>query len=144
MARSTRQAPAQGAKSRTTRRRKPTLEASSTRYAEAHRLEAVRDAAQAEAEQRGTMVAKAEWLRAEQLCAAAWASALRADGKPAPALKYSEIVVKLAGAHAKAIEQLMHDRVEELHRIAMGRAAAADLLDRREDHEHEETPSGRR
>lgn len=99
------------------------------RYAEAHRLERIRDEAAGRWQTSGTIADKAALLAAELQVAAAWASALRADGKIAPALKYSELAAKFAGAHAKAVEQLIADRVEQLHALAVRRSAAADLLD---------------
>lgn len=99
------------------------------RYAEAHRLEAIRDEAAAAAQTSNTIASKAAWLAAEQQVAAAWASALRADGKIGPAMKYAELAVKFAAAHAKAVEQLIGDRVEQLHQLAVRRSAAADLLE---------------
>lgn len=99
------------------------------RYAEAHRLERIRDESAAAWQTSGTIAAKAALLAAELQVAAAWASALRADGKIGPALKCSELATKFASAHAKAVEQLLADRVEQLHAIAVRRSAAADLLD---------------
>lgn len=112
---------------------------SAARYAEAQRLEAERDRLAAEAERSQTMAAKAAWLAAEQQVAAAWSAALRADGKLPAAIKFAELAVKHAGAHAKATEQLVADRVAELHRRATGRERAADLL--AADLGGEETPT---
>lgn len=100
------------------------------RYAEAHRLETIRDEAAAAAQGSTRIADKVAWLAAEQQVAAAWASALRADGKIPLALKYTDAAVKLAGAHAKAIEQLSVDRVDELYRVMVRRRDAADELER--------------
>lgn len=100
------------------------------RYAEAHRLERIRDSAAEAAQVSNRIADKAVWLAAEQQVAAAWAAALRADGKIPLALKYTEAAVKLAGAHAKAVEQLSADRVDELHQLVVRRSSAADLLER--------------
>lgn len=98
------------------------------RFADAQRLEAERDEAAARWEREGTMEAKAALCAVEQRLASAWAAALRGDGKPGPALKYSDAAVKWAAAHKAAIEQLSADRVAELHRRVARRARAAEML----------------
>lgn len=98
------------------------------RFAEAQRLEAERDRFALECESRNTVTSKAELLRLEMLVAQAWASALRADGKVGPALKYTEAAVKIAGAHKAALDQIIADRVAELHQRVTRRARAAELL----------------
>ncbi|WAS97203.1 hypothetical protein [Nannocystis punicea] len=105
------------------------------RYAEAQRLEVERDRLAVEAERLGTIAAKVAMLAAEQQVAAAWASALRADGKIPAALKYGELAVKLSAAHAKALDQLIADRVDELHRRALRRDEAVTALEN-EPREH--------
>lgn len=103
--------------------------ASTVRYAEAQRLELERDRLAAEAETSPTMASKAAVLRVEMLLAQTWAAAMRADGKIGPALKYTDVAVRLAAAHAKAVEQLFADRIDELHRLVVLRQDAAQALD---------------
>lgn len=98
------------------------------RFQEAQRLEAERDRLAAEAERSPTMAAKAAWLAAETQVAAAWAAALRADGKLPQALKFGELAVKQAAAHKAAAEMMLADRVEQLFALAVDRQAAADAL----------------
>lgn len=99
------------------------------RRAEAHRLDAERDRLAAEAECSETMAAKAAWLHAEAQASAAWAAYLRADGQLSQALKFGDLHAKQAAAHAKAVEMLTHDRVEQLHRLVAERTDAVSALD---------------
>lgn len=101
---------------------------STARYAEAQRLEVERDRLAAEAEHSPTMASKGAVLRVEMLLAQAWAAAMRADGKIPAAIKFSELAVKHAAAHAKAVEQLFADRIDELHRLVVQRQDAARAL----------------
>lgn len=94
------------------------------RYAEAHRLEDERDEAAAVWEREATVAAKVVMCAAEQRVASAWASALRSDNKVGEALSCSNIAAKWAYAHKQALDQLVADRVEELHRRIVRRDAA--------------------
>ena len=98
-------------------------------FREAQRLEAERDRLAVEAEGSETMSSKAALLRCEMLLAQAWAAAMRADGKIPAALKFADTANKYAAAHAKAVEQMMHDRVEALHRLVAQRQQAVDALE---------------
>lgn len=97
---------------------------------EARRLESARDGAAMAAEIAGTLETKVAWLAAEQQVAAAWAAFLRAAGDLGDALKYSEQTVRWAAAHAKAVEQLVADRVLKLHAVHVRRSAAVEQLER--------------
>lgn len=99
------------------------------RYAEAHRLEELRDEAQAAWLRDRTMAAKAAMCAAEMQAASAWAAALRADGKHEDSFRHTKAAQDWAAAHDKAITQLVADRVEALYlrviRRERARAAAA-------------------
>lgn len=103
------------------------------RYAEAHRLEELRDEAQAVWERERTMAAKASVCAAEMRAASAWASALRADGKQEDSFRHTKAAQDWAAAHDKAITQLTADRVEELHRRVVRREAARAAAEARDD-----------
>lgn len=97
-------------------------------FREAQRLEAERDRLAVEAEGSETMSSKAALLRCEMLLAQAWAAAMRADGKIPAALKFADTANKYAAAHAKAVEQMVHDRLEALYRLAVLRQDATRAL----------------
>lgn len=94
------------------------------RYAEAHRLEELRDEAQAAWLRDRTMAAKAALCAAEMQAATAWAAALRADGKHEDSFRYTKAAQDWAQAHDKAVQQLVADRVEALHQRVVRRERA--------------------
>lgn len=106
-------------------RKRATEAKTDERYAEAHRLEQVRDDAAARWEREGTVAAKVALCAAEQRVASAWSAAFRGEMKITDAERYNKQAKSWADAHSKALDQQISDRVDELWRRVVRREAAA-------------------
>lgn len=84
------------------------------RKAKALALEVERDEAAAAWEQDKTVKSMAALYAVEERLAAAWAAALRAEGKISASMPFTAAAQKWAAAHAKALDQMLVDEVAEL------------------------------
>jgi len=106
-------------------RKRATEAKTDERYAEAHRLEQERDNAAKQWEKDSSVAAKVALCAAEQRVASAWAAACRGELRHTEAEKYTKQATAWAQAEAKAREQLIGDRVDDLWRRVVRREAAA-------------------
>lgn len=106
-------------------RKRASDEKTTQRYEEAHRLEQLRDDAAKQWELDGTVAAKVALCAAEQRVCSAWAAACRGELRHTEAEKYTKQATAWAQQEAKAREQLIGDRVDELYRRVVRRELAA-------------------